>query len=311
MLAVSALVTGPGWPQTYPAKPIRIIVPTPPGGANDTLTRHLAQVVSGNLGQPVITENRAGGGSMIGMLALAKSPPDGYTLAITTAEPVIYNPFLYKELPYDADRDFSYVSQLVRTNGMIVASPQSKGETFPEVIAYAKANPGKLNFATWGAGSTPSIFLDWIKLTNGVDIVAVPYKGAGPAVPSTISGETQLTYAPMLLGVPLVKGGKLKAIAVAGTQPSPLMPNVPTLSSYNSDPLISGGFSAYAPAGVPLPILNRLSAELVKALNTPQLQQFAHEGACTWWAVRLRSLRSRSRSTKQMRSAYSRRCAYP
>ncbi|MSQ52511.1 MAG: tripartite tricarboxylate transporter substrate binding protein [Betaproteobacteria bacterium] len=151
------------WSQTFPSKPLRVIVPTSPGGLNDAISRVLGTQVSESIGLPVLVENRPGAGSMIGMSALAKSSPDGYTVAITTAEALIYNPLLYTRLPYDPDNDFTFVSQLVRNLGVIVANPAAPGATFADVLVHAKANPGALNWATWGPGSTPAIYLEWIQ----------------------------------------------------------------------------------------------------------------------------------------------------
>jgi tripartite-type tricarboxylate transporter receptor subunit TctC len=259
--------------QAFPVKPIKIIVPTSPGGLNDLLSRTLAQLLSESVGQSVLVENRPGGGSIIGMTALAKSAPDGYTLAITTKEPLVYNPLLYTKLPYDADNDFSYVTQLVRTLGVIVANAAAPGNSFPEMIAYAKAHPGALNWATWGAGSTPAIYLEWIKRQNGVDIAAIPYKGAGPSIPAIVSGQVHLTYTAIGLALPHIKSGKLKALAITGSNRAPDLPNVQNLAQYNSDPDFASGFGVYAPARTPGPVLERLSTEFRKALHTPPLQK--------------------------------------
>jgi len=259
--------------QSFPVKPIRFIVPTSPGGLNDVIARALGQQISDSVGQPVLVENRPGAGSMIGMLALAKSPPDGYTVAITTAEALVYNPLLYTKLPYDPENDFSYVSQLVRNLGVIVANPAAPGNTFPEIIAYAKANPGALNWATWGPGSTPAIYLEWIRRQNDVDIAAIPYKGVGPSIPAIVSGQVQLAFMGIGSAVPLIQSGKLKALAITGANRASALPNVPNLAQYNSDPDFVSDFSAYAPARTPGAILERLSAEFAKALQTPQLQK--------------------------------------
>jgi tripartite-type tricarboxylate transporter receptor subunit TctC len=262
--------TAPAFAQSFPLKPIRIIVPTSPGGLNDLLSRTLGQQIAESVGQPVLVENRPGGGSMIGMALLAKSPPDGYTVAITTAEPLVYNPLLYTKLPYDAEKDFSYVTQLVRTLGAIIAPAAAPFTTFPEMIALAKAKPGALNWATWGPGSAPAIYLEWVKRQNGVDIAAIPYKGAGPSLPATVSGEVQLTYTGVGLVLPLVRTGKLKVLAVTGAENVPAIGEVPPLSKFGSDPNFLSGFSVYGPANIPGAILERLSAEFRIALRSPQ-----------------------------------------
>ncbi len=272
-LICSTLFAVPVFAQVFPVKPLKIIVTTSPGGLNDLLSRALGQEVSSQVGQPVVVENRPGAGSMIGMVALARSAPDGYTLAVTTQEPLVYNPFLYTKLPYDPENDFSYVSHLVRNLGAIVAHASAPGSTFPEIIAYAKTNPGKLNWATWGAGSTPALYLDWIRRQNGVDISAIPYKGAGPSVPAIISGQVQLTYSGIGNVLPHIQSGKLKLLAITGASRSAVFPNAPTLGSFNSDPGLAQGFGLYAPAKLPDPIKDRLAAEFVKALRTPALEK--------------------------------------
>ncbi len=259
--------------QSYPAKPIRIIVPTSPGGLNDLLSRTLGKHIAESLGQAVLVDNRPGGGAMIGMSALAKSAPDGYTVAIATSEPLVYNPLLYVKLPYDADNDFSYVTQLVKTLGVIVANGAAPFNSFPEMIAHAKAKPGTLNWATWGAASTPAVYLEWVKHQNGVNIAAIPYKGAGPSLPAIVSGEVQLTYSGIGLILPYTPSGKLKALAITGAASASALPGVPPLAQFNSDPDIPSGFSVYAPARTPAPILDRLSTEFRNALKTPAAQK--------------------------------------
>ena len=231
-VAIAALGASLACAQQFPAKPIRIIVPTSPGGLNDLVSRSLGAQVSDSVGQPVLVENRPGAGSMIGMAALAKSPPDGYTVGITTSEPLTYNPLLYTKLPYDRDNDFVPVTQLVAIPGVLVAHPSAPGRLFPDFIAYAKANPGKLNYATWGAASLPAVYLDWITGQNKVSITAVPYKGAGLAVPATVAGEVHFTYIGLGFVMPQIKAGKLKAIAVATTSKrSSALPDVRHIAS--------------------------------------------------------------------------------
>ena len=259
--------------QDFPARPIKIIVPTSPGGLNDLLSRTLGQSLSQSVGQAVVVENRPGGGSMIGMAALAKAAPDGYTLAITTKEPLVYNPLLYTRLPFDPEKDFSFVTHLVRTIGVIVANAQAPGSSFPEMVSHARAHAGELNWATWGSGSTPAIYLEWIKRQNSIDIAGIPYKGAGPALSAIVTGQVHLTYTAIGLALPFIHSGKLKALAVTGASRSGELPGVQNLAQFNSDPDFASGFGVYAPAKVPPAILERLALEFRKALATPQLQK--------------------------------------
>jgi len=274
--ALCAVVAFPISAQQFPTKPIHVIVPTSPGGLNDLTSRALGAQVAESVGQPVIVENRPGAGSMIGMSALAKSAPDGYTVALTTSEPLTYNPLLYAKLPYDPDHDFAPVSLLVTIPGILVAHPSAPASTFPELIAYAKAHPGALNYATWGPGSIPGVYLDWINRQNGVSITAVPYKGAGLAVPATVAGEVHLTYIGLGFVMSQIRGGKLKPIAVATSQKrSPALPSVPALAEFNSEPGLAAYFGVWAPARTPNALLDRLSLEFAKAMRGPKFQEIA------------------------------------
>jgi tripartite-type tricarboxylate transporter receptor subunit TctC len=276
-IAVAAALALPSFvhAQAFPAKPMRIISTTSPGGVNDTICRAYAAAISQAVGQSVVVENRPGGGSIIGMQALAAAAPDGYTVAITTTEPLVYNPLLYVKLPYDPDRDFIPVSQLSlgRAGGVIIGSAKLPANNFREVIEYAKANPGKLNFATWGAGSLPAIYAGWINHANGVDIEPIAYKGAVPSISALLAGDVQLTYQSLGFVLPHIKAGKLKAIAIVGEKRSTLLPDVAALGEFKSDPGIESMFGVYAPGRTPAEIVSRLNAEYVKATGTPTVQK--------------------------------------
>lgn len=259
--------------QAYPSKPIRFVVTLAAGAQTDRLARALGQEMSESMKQPIVVENKPGGGSIVGMLDVARSAADGHSVVITTAEPLIYNPLLYKKLPYDADNDFSYVTQLTRNLGSIVVNKDVPANNFAELVAYAKANPGKLNWGTWGAGSTPALYLDYIKWRNGLDIAAIPYKGTAPTLPAILSGEIQLTYLAIGTATPLVKAGKVKALAITGSNESTALPGIRSLAEYKSDPNLVSEFHVYGPAKVPVPILDRLAAEFAKAMRTPLLEK--------------------------------------
>jgi tripartite-type tricarboxylate transporter receptor subunit TctC len=275
ILPFAALLLAPLHAQQFPSKPIRIISTTSAGGVNDTICRAYAASISQAVGQNVIVENRPGGGSIIGMQALAASAPDGYTVAITTTEPLVYNPLLYTKLPYDPDRDFVAVSQISRggAGAVIIGSANLPASNFREVIAYAKANPGKLNFATWGAGSLPAIYAAWINRQNGTDIQPIAYKGAVPSIASLLSGEVHLTYQSLGFVLPNIRAGKLKAIAIAGDKRSALLPEVAALGEFNSDPGIESMFGVFAHGRTPPEIVSRLNAEFVRATATPTVQK--------------------------------------
>lgn len=259
--------------QSYPIKPIRVIVPTSAGGLNDLLTRAVGQQVAENVGQPVVVENRPGAGTFIGMSACAKAAPDGYTGCVTTPEALVLNPLLFSKLPYDADNDFVPVTLLANTFGVIAAHPSISGNNLGDMITQAKAKPGSLNWATWGAASVPAVYLDWINRQNGIDITAVPYKGAGPSIPAIMAGDVQLTYTGIGLALAHIKSGKLKALAVTGKRRLPFLPGVPSLAEFNSDPGLNSYFALYTAAKTPAPIVERMSAEFARAMRAPRLQE--------------------------------------
>ncbi len=274
-ITISAMLfTAAAFAQSYPSKPIRIIVPYVGGGAVDGSARVLAAPISEAIGQPVLVETRPGASSMVGMQACAKSPADGYTTCMTVADSLSYNPFLFKNLPYNPDKDFAPVINLLRGNSMLFAKGNAPFNTFKEMIAYAKSRPGALNWGTWGPASVPDMYLQWIKHDAGVDIAAVPYKGAGQAVPAVLAGEVDISY--MVIGaiLPHIKAGKLKALAVVGGRRSPILPDVPHLVEEGADPGLRSYFGIFAPAATPKPIVDRLNAEFAKALQLPKVQEF-------------------------------------
>ena len=270
--AIAVSAAGVALAQAWPTKTVRIIVPTSPGGLNDLLSRSSGAQVAEATGQSVVVENRPSAGSIVGMDACARAAPDGYTVCVTTSEPLVTNPLLYTKLPYDADNDFALVTLLANTFGVIVAHPAAGGSTFPEVMAVARAKPGSLNWATWGAASSPAIFMDWVSRQNGVTFTPIPYKGAGPSIPAIVGGEVQLTYTGIGLVVQHVKSGKLKALALSGNRRLPFLPGVPSLAEFNSDPGLNSYFAMYTQAKVPPPVVERISAEFAKAMKTQKLQ---------------------------------------
>jgi tripartite-type tricarboxylate transporter receptor subunit TctC len=260
--------------QAFPSKPVRIIVPYVAGGAVDASARALAVPMGDSIGHPVLVENRPGASSIIGMQACAKSPPDGYTMCYTVADSLSYNPLLFKSLPYDAEKDFVPVVYVARSNSMLLAKGNAPFNSFKEMVAYAKAKPGALNWGTWGPASIPDIYLAWIKYQLGLNITAVPYKGAGAAVPAALAGEVDVTFMTIGAVTQHLKAGKLKSLAVVGNQRSSVIPDVPALTEEGADPGLRSYFGMFAPGGTPRPLVERLNAEVVKALNTPKMQEF-------------------------------------
>jgi len=272
-LAILLAGTGPAAAQTFPAKPIHAILPFAAGGLLDATVRAVAQEVSQSIGQPMLVENRPGGSTFIGMQACARAAPDGYTVCITTPDSLSYNPHLFTHVPYDPDRDFAPVTNLVMTNNLIVAHASAPFNTFKEMIDYARANPGKVTWGTWGIGSIPHVYLEAVTRRFGVDILQVPYKGAGQAFPAILAGEVQVTYGGLGFSMPQIKSGKLKPLA-ATPDASPLVPGVPTMRELGAEPGLPSYFGVFAPAHTPEPVLDKLAAEFARALRAPKVQEF-------------------------------------
>ncbi len=272
-LLAGLVITCSATAQSFPDKALHIIVPFPTGGLVDSTARAVGQQMSETIGQPVIVENRPGASTFIGMQACAKAPPDGYTMCITTPDSLSYNQFLFNRLPYDPENDFAPITNLVVTNNLIVAHSSAPFNTFKEMIAYARANPGKVDFGTWGVGSIPHVYLEAIKSAFNVDITAVPYKGAGQAFPAIIAGEVQVSYGGLGFSIPHIKSGKLKALATT-PDPSSLLPDTPTMKQEGVEPGLPSYFGIYAPAHTPMAVQERLATEFAKALKQPKIQEF-------------------------------------
>jgi len=260
--------------QVYPAKPIHVIVPYAAGGASDGLARVLAAQLTEAFAQPVLIENRPGGSAIIGMTACAKAAPDGYTLCQTVADSVSYNPYLIKNLPYDPLTDFIPVINLVRSNSMLLAKANAPFNSFKEMIAYAKANPGVLNWGTWGAASIPDVYLQWIRHQTGANITPVTYKGSGPSVQAVLAGEIDVTFQSIGTVMPHIKSGRVKPVAAIGATRSPLLPDMPTLAEEGADPGLRSYFGVFAPAKTPKAVVDRLNAEYAKALQSARVQDY-------------------------------------
>ena len=261
--------------QSYPAKPVRIVVPWPPGGGNDLIARWLAQKLVEPLGQQVIVDNRGGQNGVIGADHVAKSPGDGYTLMVHTVTGHMINPAFYGKLPYDTERDFTPVTLIASVAHVIVAHPSLPVKTLKDLIALAKARPGELNFASFGNGSTSHLSGELFNSMTGVKLVHVPYKGGGPALIDTLAGHVPLYFSSLPTSLQQVKAGKLRALAVTGAARSKQMPETPTVDEaagtkgYVSEVM----YGVLAPAGMPRDILERVNRELVKILNTPDIKE--------------------------------------
>ena len=252
--------------QAWPARSIRIIVPFPPGNAGDVTARAIADRLAQRLGQSVIVENRAGAQGAIGVDAVAKAPPDGYTLLVSSLSPLVITPHVSKSLPYDPLRDLAPVA-LIGWTGMILVAPLSfPANTVQELVAYGKANPGKLSYASVGAGTISMLTMEVFKQATGLEILHVPYKGSAQATTDLIGGQVPLMFDGMTSSYGHVKNGKLKALAVSAGRRSALAPEVPTLAESGISNLKSIGVEGWtallAPAGTPAAIIDRLNAEV-------------------------------------------------
>ncbi len=265
---------GPALAQGYPNKLVRLMVPFAPGGTGDVLGRLLAARLSEGLGQPVIVEFKPGAGTSLATDYVAKSPPDGYTILLSASTTMSINATLYTKLPYDTLKDLAPVSMVAAIPNLLVANRTLKANSVLELIALAKANPGKLNYASPGSGTTPHLAGELFKLAAGINLVHVPYKGAGPAITDVLGGHVPMLFDNIPSVQPHVVSGKMKAIGVTSAKRSPAMPNVPTFAEAGRTGFEANSWWAIlAPAGTPKEIVARLNAEVVKALSNPVLRE--------------------------------------
>src|SRR6267378_3969153 len=281
LLCAAALAHAqPSFP-VYPAKPIHLIVPFPPGGGNDTVARAIAQQLGPDLGQPVVVDNRPGAGGSVGAELAAKAPPDGYTLFLAGVGSHVVNPNLHARLPYDPVRDFTPITLLATAPSVLVVNPAVPARSVAEFTAYARANPGKLNYASNGNGSAAQLAAAMYETMADVRMVHVPYKGIAPAMTDLMSGEVQLMFGTIVALVPHIQAGKLRALAVTSRTRSALLPDIPTLAESGLPDYEAGSwYGILAPAGTPREVIERLHAAIVKALKQPDVsKRLAAEGA--------------------------------
>src|SRR5437899_1304714 len=258
--------------QDYPTKPIKFVVPYPPGGGTDVVARIVNEPLATALGQPIIIDNRGGAAGHPGTDIVAKSPADGYTILFTLSSHTI-NPKLYEKLPFDVERDFVPVSLVALIPQILVANPSVPITSVKELIAYAKANPGKLNYASVGIGSPAHIAGELFKLKTGIDMVHVPYKGGGPAVSDTIGGQVQLAFVSMPAALQHVKSGRLKTLGIASDKRSIAAPEIPTIAEQGVDCVVNSWYGALVPAKTPPEIVTKLNAAMVKVLQMPETRE--------------------------------------
>ena len=283
-LVLALLAPLPVLAQAWPTKPVKLVVPYPPGGPTDIVARVIAERLTAQTGQPFVVDNRAGAGGNLGADVVAKSPPDGYTLLIATTAHAI-NKSLFKNLTYDVQRDFAPVSLLTQGPLVLVVHPDFPAKSVGELIALAKAKPKSVSFASSGNGQSTHLAAELFATMAGAPMTHVPYKGSAPALNDLIAGQVPLMFDTMLSAMQHVKSGRLRALAITGTQRSPAAPEIPTLAESGLP-----GYQAYAwnglfaPAGTPPAVLNRLNEELKTALSQPAVQEkFSAQGFAGTW----------------------------
>lgn len=278
---VAALVfTGaaPALADQWPSRPIRFVVPYPPGGPLDQVARALAEKLREPLGQPVVVENRPGAGGNIGADLVAKAAPDGYSIVMGAVATHAINPYLYAKMPYDANRDFTPITRVATVPNVLVLNPQTAERlgirSLRDLIAYARKNPGKLNYGSGGNGSAGHLAGELLEAQAGISMVHIPYGGAAPAQLGLLAGQTDLMFDNLASATPQIRAGKLQAFAVTTPQRSSFFPELPTVAESGlKDFDISTWFGVFAPAGTPRPIVDRLNIEFTRALSAPDIRE--------------------------------------
>ncbi len=268
------------WAQTFPSKPVRLVVTFPPGGSSDTAARIVAPRLAERLGQQVVVENKPGAGGGVGIEFVAKSAPDGYTLVLTGAGGLTANPNLYKKLNYDQVKDLAPIGTFGTSPFVVVASESLPATTMKDVVALAKAQPGRLSYASGGNGTAMHLTGELIKSMSGSFVVHIPYRGTAPAVLATMGGETQLALADLASVRQQARGGRIKMLGVTSRERSSLAPELPTLDESGVPGFESAGwFAVLAPAATPPAVVTRLNAEMNAVLRLPEVRQtFANAG---------------------------------
>ena len=281
-LALPLLALAPSaWAQAWPSKPIRLVVPFPAGGATDLLARAIAQGVGNAFGQAIVVDNRPGAGGTLGSAEVAKAAPDGHTLLMCTSSTHSIAPHLNPNLPYNAEADFTPVAQVANATNIVLVPKDLPVASMKELIAYAKARPGQLNYASSGNGTIVNLTAEAFKAQAGVFIVHIPYRGTALAIPDLVSGKVQLLFDSIVSGLPHVKDGKLKALAITSAKRSALVPDLPTVAESGLPGFESTTwFGIYGPKGLSADITNRVAAELQRALQKPDVaERLARLGA--------------------------------
>jgi tripartite-type tricarboxylate transporter receptor subunit TctC len=278
------------WAQaSYPARPIRMIVPFAPGGASDVVARVMAMKVGEALGQQIVVENRSGASGNIGMEAAANAPPDGYTIFLGNIGTMAINPAIFRNMSVNPVKDFIAVTQVADVPSILIAHPGVPANSVAELIALAKAQPGTLNFASTGSGALSRLEMEQFRRVAGIDVVHIPYKGgAGPAITGMLGGETHVMFVTLASAISLIKAGKLKPLGISTVRRIDALPQVPTMTEAGFPQMVSGSWQGvFVPAGTPRPVVNKLHAALVATLGAPEtVDRLATSGV---WVVTSRS----------------------
>jgi len=271
--ALLLLASAAAFAQAYPQRPVRLIVPYPPGSGTDIVARLLGQRLGEDWGQAVVVDNRPGAGAIVGVDALAKAAPDGYTIGIADTGPLAINPALYPKLPYDPARDFAPVIEVAKLPFMLVAHPSLGVSSVPELIAAAKREPGRINYASVGNGSAVHLATELFKKRAGIDLVHIPYKGSAPALNDVLGGTTPVMFVNLLSGLQHVKSGRLRALAVATSARVGALPDVPTVSESGVPGYeFQAWFGVLAPAATPAAVVERLNTDFHRVLSLPDVR---------------------------------------
>jgi len=270
-LAVAALACDRARAQDYPNRPIRLMVPFAPGGGVDATARILAAKLTESLKQPIVVDHRPGAGGTLGADAVAKAPPDGYTILLTVSG-LAAAPALYKSLPFDPVKDLAAVTQVAASTLLLVVTPKLPATTTQELIALARTKPGSLNYGSSGVGAPLHLNMEIFKHSAGIDIVHVPFRGDGPMIAALIAGDVQMAFMPAATGVPLADSGRLRALGLIGPKRAAALPNVPTLTEAGVKGLESSSwYGVFAPARTPRPIIDTLQRALAQAIHAPEV----------------------------------------
>lgn len=275
LIAATALVLQAGavMAQSYPSRPITIVLGFPPGGAIDIIARQIAPKMSADLGQPVVVENKPGAGGVIGMQSVARAEPDGYTVFMGTMGNFSITPVLNKDLPYNVQKDFSPITQVASSGFVLYVNTQLPVKNVAELIAYAKANPDKMNFSSSGNGGLPHMAAEMFNSAAGVKMTHVPYKGSAPSIQDLMAGQVQLTFEAVAIGLPHVQAGKLRALATTGSQRLSVLPDVPIVAETIQGFSVTNWFGMAAPANTPADRINRLQKAVADALKQSDVKQ--------------------------------------